>query len=58
MWRVGFVIAGRDPERYRQLARMEKASQIEWFYIELTFFDSLSNLRSVYLQLVKDGEVF
>ncbi len=52
-WFVTIIRGGFDIERYRQLARMQNERHSSRFFVELTFFDTLSNMRTEYEKLSK-----
>ncbi len=50
-WFVTIVNGGHSVEKYRQLARMQNERHDNKFYIEYTFFDIISNMRTEYERL-------
>ena len=52
-WFVTIIKSGFNIEKYRQLARMQNERHNDQFYIETTFFDMISNMRTEYDKLRK-----
>lgn len=44
-WFVSILNGGHNLEKYSQLSRAQKARHSPRYYVELTFFDELKNLR-------------
>lgn len=53
-WMVTILKSGFTMERYRQLARFQNHRQSPRYYIQVTIFDELSNLRSEYNRLCSE----
>ena len=52
-WFVTILSGGHSLERYRQLSRAQNSRHSPRFYVELTFFDELNNLRIEYDNLIR-----
>ncbi len=52
-WLVTVLRGGYSLDRYRQLARAQNSRHSPRFYVELTFFDEINNLRLEYDYLVR-----
>ena len=52
-WFVTIVKEGFSIERYRQLARMQNERHNDRFFVEFTFFDMISNMKTEYDRLCK-----
>ncbi len=54
-WYVQILNSGFPVEKYRQLARIQNARHNPIYYVELTFYDVISNLRMEHERLKKLG---
>ena len=52
-WLVTILKGGQSLDRYRQLSRAQNSRHSSRFYIELTLFDELNNLRMEYENLLR-----
>ncbi len=52
-WYVTLVPSGYTLERYRQLARLQNERHDSKFFVEITFYDMISNMRIEYERLLQ-----